>query len=160
MAKLIWLSATVPHPQVHNGFNAVTVSGRLCELTLTKPAIRSLGNRLPNSFSTAVAFGTQHGCWASIEIRLAVTLKKSSDVVKVNPAYVGKGLTISLKVDEVWSFTRAKKYPRWLWWAEDAVTGEVVAFVFGRRTHRTFEQLLQVLTAAQIGVKRWFTDSW
>ena len=60
----------------------------------------------------------------------------------------------------MWSFTRAKKYPRWLWWAEDVVTGEVVAFVFGRRTHHTFEQLLQVLSAAQIRVQRWFTDSW
>ncbi|WP_262483013.1 IS1 family transposase, partial [Arsenicibacter rosenii] len=65
---------------------------------------------------------------------------------------------MSLKADEMWSFTGAKKYPRWLWWAEDAVTGEVVAFVFGRRSHRPFEQLLQVLAGAQIRVERWFTD--
>ena len=43
---------------------------------------------------------------------------------------------------------------------EDAVSGEVVAFVFGRRTHATFRRLLALLKAAQIQVSGWITDAW
>ncbi|WP_445265902.1 IS1 family transposase [Spirosoma sp. SC4-14] len=36
---------------------------------------------------------------------------------------------------------------RWLWWVEDAVTGEIIAFVFGRRIFQTFRHLLHLLEA-------------
>ena len=45
-------------------------------------------------------------------------------------------------------------------WVEDAMTGEVVAFVFGRRTHQTFRQLMILLEKAKIQVVKWITDSW
>lgn len=60
----------------------------------------------------------------------------------------------------MWSFLGSKQRPRWLWWVEDASTGEVVAFVFGRRTHATFSRLLALLQAAQIQVSGWITDAW
>jgi insertion element IS1 protein InsB len=53
-----------------------------------------------------------------------------------------------------------KRNRRWLWWAEDHDTGQVVAFVFGRRTNSTFRRLLRLLTNAGIAVSRWFTDYW
>lgn len=99
-------------------------------------------------------------CWASIEIRSAVILKKSSEVLPVNPNYVGKDLILSLKVDESWSFVGSKQGQRWLWWVEEAKTGEVVAFVFGRRTHQTFRALLALLEESRIRVSRWITDAW
>ena len=43
---------------------------------------------------------------------------------------------------------------------EDAVTGEIIAFVFGRRTNQTFRHLLHLLEEAKIEVIRWITDSW
>ena len=67
---------------------------------------------------------------------------------------------MSLKVDEMWSYVGKKKQPRWLWWVEDAVTGEIIAFVFGRRTNQTFRHLLHLLEEAKIEVIRWITDSW
>ena len=60
----------------------------------------------------------------------------------------------------MWSYVGNKKQPRWLWWVEDAVTGEVVAFVFGRRTHQTFRRLMSLLEQSQIQIVRWLTDSW
>jgi insertion element IS1 protein InsB len=54
----------------------------------------------------------------------------------------------------------SKQQPRWLWWVEDAINGEVVTFVFGRRTHATFRWLLALLEAAQIQVSGWITDAW
>ncbi|HLL95758.1 MAG TPA: IS1 family transposase [Spirosoma sp.] len=80
--------------------------------------------------------------------------------MQVNPKYAHKGITIRLKVDEMWSFVGSKQRPRWLWWVEDHDTGEVVAFVFGRRTHATFRRLLALLKAAQIQVSGWITDAW
>ncbi|CAN5361757.1 hypothetical protein BH09BAC4_BH09BAC4_09850 [soil metagenome] len=67
---------------------------------------------------------------------------------------------MSLKVDEMWAYVSKKLQPRWLWWVEDAVTGEVIAFVFGRRTHQTFRQLMKLLEQANIEVIRWITDAW
>jgi len=61
---------------------------------------------------------------------------------------------------ELWSFVRRKKGQRWRWWVEDAATGRILAFVFGRRTHATFRRLLAVLNTAGWQVERWFTDAW
>jgi len=95
----------------------------------------------------------------------ALSLKKSNQVIHVNPLYVDRGLKMSLKVDEMCraagrSYVGKKKQPRWLWRVEDAVTGEIIAFVFGRRTHQTFRHLLSLLEQAKIEVIRWITDSW
>lgn len=60
----------------------------------------------------------------------------------------------------MWSYVGAKRQQRWLWWVEDAVTGQVVAYVFGRRTHATFRQLLDALRQAGLRAKRWITDAW
>ena len=98
--------------------------------------------------------------WRLIGTQLVVRLKKSSQIVVVNPIYAGKQISISLKVDESWSYVGSKKHQRWLWWVEEALTGEVVAFVFGRRTHKTFQRLLTVLEEAQIQVAQWITDAW
>ena len=87
-------------------------------------------------------------------------LKKSRHVLNVHPEYNHKSLTLILKVDEMWSFVQAKKHPRWLWWVEEAMSGEVVAFVFGRRTHATFRRLISLLDSAQIRVNKWITDAW
>ena len=45
-------------------------------------------------------------------------------------------------------------------WVEDHDTGEVVAFLFGRRTNASFRRLLVLLAQAGIEVSRWFTDYW
>ena len=60
----------------------------------------------------------------------------------------------------MWSFVRCKKVQRWLWWVEEAATGRVLAFIFGRRTHTTFRRLLAVLAQAGWTVELWFTDAW
>ena len=67
---------------------------------------------------------------------------------------------LRLEADEQWSFVQRKKNQRWLWWVEDFDSGQVVAFVFGRRTHQTFQRLRNLLKEHQIRVKKWFTDDW
>lgn len=80
----------------------------------------------------------------------------------MNPAYqlTEANLRIRLEADEQWSYVQNKGNQRWLWWVEDHDTGQVVAFLFGRRTNQSFRRLLDLLTQAGIQVSRWFTDFW
>lgn len=67
---------------------------------------------------------------------------------------------LRLCTDEMWSFVGGKQHPRWLWWVEEADSGRVLAFVFGRRTHATFRRLRQLLARLGTAVAHWFTDAW
>ena len=92
-------------------------------------------------------------------------LKKKIECINeqppVNPNYcAGHTPDLKLYADEMWSYVGAKKQQRWLWWVEDAASGEVVAFVFGRRTNDTFQRLLQALKQADLQAVKWITDAW
>jgi insertion element IS1 protein InsB len=62
------------------------------------------------------------------------------------------------EVDEMWSFVGKKKEPRWLWHAIDHYTGQVLAYVFGRRKDEVFLQLKALLEP--FGITRDYTDHW
>ena len=42
------------------------------------------------------------------------------------------------ELDEMWSYVGKKSHPRWLWHAIDRQTGQVLAYVFGRRKDQVF----------------------
>ena len=62
------------------------------------------------------------------------------------------------EADEMWSYVKKKKEPRWLWHAIDHGTGKVLAYVFGRRQDEVFLQLKTLLLP--FGIRRFFTDCW
>jgi transposase-like protein len=39
---------------------------------------------------------------------------------------------LEAEVDEMWSFVRSKEQQRWLWWAIDHATGQVLAYVLAQ----------------------------
>src|SRR6266567_4089221 len=57
-----------------------------------------------------------------------------------------------------WSYVRSKANPRWLWHAIDHHTGQVLAYVFGRRQDTVFLALKALLEP--FGITRYFTDGW
>lgn len=61
-------------------------------------------------------------------------------------------------LDEMWSFVGKKTNPRWLWHAIDRNTGQVLAYVFGRRSDEVFLQLKVLLEP--FGIKKYCTDGW
>ena len=65
---------------------------------------------------------------------------------------------LSSELDEMWSYVRSKAHPRWLWHAIDHHTGQVLAYVFGRRQDRVFLELKALLEP--FGITRYFTDGW
>ena len=64
----------------------------------------------------------------------------------------------NLNVLEMWSYVGKKTNPRWLWHAIDRKTGQVLAYVFGRRKDEVFLQLKTLLEP--FGVKRYCPDGW
>jgi insertion element IS1 protein InsB len=66
------------------------------------------------------------------------------------------GLTSEL--DEMWSDVRSKANPRWLWHAMDHHSGQVFAYVFGRRQDTVFLHLQTLLEP--FGMTRYDTDGW
>jgi insertion element IS1 protein InsB len=78
------------------------------------------------------------------------------DIVRVeDPEEAGVGES---ELDEMWSYVGKKSNPRWLWHAIDRKTGQVLAYVFGRRKDEVFLQLKKLL--APFGIKRYCTDGW
>jgi insertion element IS1 protein InsB len=78
------------------------------------------------------------------------------DIVRVEEPK-GSGVEES-ELDEMWSYVSSKKNPRWLWHAIDRSTGQVLAYVFGRRKDEVFLQLKKLLEP--FGIKRYCTDGW
>ena len=62
------------------------------------------------------------------------------------------------EVDEMWSFVGRKKDQRWLWHAIDHRSGQVLAYVFGRRQDEVFLKLKGLLEP--FGITRYYTDYW
>src|SRR5229473_715830 len=62
------------------------------------------------------------------------------------------------EVDEMWSFVGKKGKQRWLWHAIDHHTGQVLAYVFGRRKDAVFLQLKALLEP--FGLTQFYTDYW
>src|SRR5216684_323193 len=67
-----------------------------------------------------------------------------------------RGLTSEL--DEMWSYVGKKDKPRWLWHAIDHHSGQVLAYVFGRRKDEVFLKLKALLEP--FGITRYYTDHW
>ena len=62
------------------------------------------------------------------------------------------------EADEFWSYVGSKDNQRWTWYAMDKASGVILAWVNGKRTDRSLEKLLDLLSGTPIG--RWFTDDW
>ncbi len=60
------------------------------------------------------------------------------------------------ELDEMWSYVGKKSNPRWLWHAIDRHSGQVLAYVFGRRKDEVFLKLKKLLEP--FGIKRYCTD--
>ena len=78
------------------------------------------------------------------------------EIWRADELEVCRGLRSEL--DEMWSFVQAKAHPRWLWHAIDHHTGQVLAYVFGRRKDAGFLKLQQLLEP--FGITKFYTDGW
>jgi hypothetical protein len=109
----------------------------------------------------AVASGVLHGCWRLAQLPLLTSLKKESTLISVNQRLLEQLSPSNVEVvicradaaemDEMWSYVKRKREPRWLWHAIDHRRGKVLAYVFGRRQAEVFLKLQALLLK---------TDTW
>ena len=74
---------------------------------------------------------------------------------KTNPICID---IIKVEVDELWSFVKNKRNQRWLWYAINHDTGEILAYTFGKRKDTVFLKLKKQLEAFQI--ETYYSDNW
>jgi IS1 family transposase len=65
-----------------------------------------------------------------------------------------------LEVDEFWTYVGHKKNKVWLIYAYHRVTGEIVAFVWGKRNYKTAKKLRDKLKSMEIGYDAVYSDQW
>ena len=74
---------------------------------------------------------------------------------KTNPICID---IIKVEVDELWSFVKNKRNQRWLWYAINHDTREILAYTFGKRKDTVFLKLKKLLEAFQI--ETYYSDNW
>jgi IS1 family transposase/transposase-like protein len=92
--------------------------------------------------------------------------KRAKEVKDVNPRFIGKELEVEIvlhrdlqaELDEQWSYVKNKNNQRWLWYAIEKKSGDVLAFVFGKRTDDVCAKLMHKLSV--FNIKKYFTDGW
>jgi insertion element IS1 protein InsB len=65
---------------------------------------------------------------------------------------------LEAEVDEMWSFVQSKDQQRWLWWAIDHETGNVLAYVLATHEDEAFIQLKALLEP--FGIMQFYSDAW
>jgi len=65
---------------------------------------------------------------------------------------------VEAEVDEMWSFVQSKQQQRWLWWALDHSTGQVLAYVLATHEDEAFLQLKALLEP--FGIMHFYSDGW
>jgi IS1 family transposase len=65
-----------------------------------------------------------------------------------------------LEVDEFWTYVGEKKHKVRLLYAYHRATGEIVAFVWGKRNAKTAKNLRRELLSLGIGFDTVYTDNW
>ncbi len=80
------------------------------------------------------------------------------DIIKIYENHNISDEQAEVEVDEMWSYVGSKANQRWLWHAIDRATGEVLAYVLGRRKDEVFLKLKGLLEP--FGITRFYTDGW
>lgn len=65
---------------------------------------------------------------------------------------------VEAELDEMWSFVQSKDQQRWLWWAIDHRTGQVLAYVLANHKDRAFVELKALLEP--FGIMQFYSDGW
>ena len=83
------------------------------------------------------------------------TLVNSNHILKPKQSHYD-----SLEVDEFWTYVGNKKNKQWLIYAYHRASGEIVAFVWGKRNLKTAKRLRSELAALGVSFDTVFSDSW
>ncbi len=82
-------------------------------------------------------------------------LTRSNKIIKPK-----QSLYEELEIDEFWTYVGNKKRKVWLIYAYHRTTGEIVAWVWGRRNYKTAKKLREKILKLKITYNTIYTDDW
>jgi IS1 family transposase/transposase-like protein len=119
------------------------------------------------------------GCHSELNQKILLMLVRGlgiRDIAEIEKASIGKVLSVlvcsnhrikpkqkhydSLEVDEFWTYVGDKRHKVWLIYAYHRATGEIVAYVWGKRNLKTAKRLRENLKTLDVRFDRVCTDSW
>jgi IS1 family transposase/transposase-like protein len=139
------------------------VKQQIVEMTLNSSPIRDIARVLKVGAPTVIReLKTKKPYLKSVNQKALENLRLEQvevEIYKVKEAEAVEEAGVEeSELDEMWSFVESKKNPRWLWHAIDCTTGQVLAYVFGRRKDEVFRALKKLLEP--FGIKKYCTDGW
>lgn len=141
------------------------VKHQIVEMSLNGSGVRDIARVLHVSPSTVIReLKKKKPYLQAVNQKLLETLPAEHIEVEIHKAEDGEGEKKSeggieaSELDEMWSFVSSKKNPRWLWHGIDRNTGQVLAYVFGRRKDEVFLKLKELLEP--FGIQKYCTDGW
>ena len=109
-------------------------------------------------------------------VRMLVRGVGIRDIAEIEQVSIGKVLSVlvrserpvrpkhkhyqSIEVDEFWTYVGTKKNKVWLIYAYDRGSGEIVAYVWGKRNLRTVKALRKKLAGFEVTFETVYTDDW
>ncbi len=136
----------------HDKGRLPAVKQQIVDMTLNGSGVRDIGRVLGVSAATVIdVLKKKEPDFVPVNARLLRSLDPEQVEVIIRKVE-------DAEIDEMWSFVGKKRQQRWLWHAIDHHTGQVLAYVFGRREDKVFLQLQALL--APFGITRFHTDGW
>jgi len=90
-----------------------------------------------------------------VNATLLATLEPTQTIVRL---CLAEDREVEAEVDEMWSFVQSKSQQRWLWWAIDHRTGQVLAYVLSDHKDKAFLKLKELLEP--FGIMQFYSDGW
>ena len=91
----------------------------------------------------------------AVNERLLAELEPTQTIVRL---CLGEDPDLESEVDEMWSFVQSKAQQRWLWWAIDHATGNVLAYILAEHKDDAFVALKALLEP--FGIMQFYSDGW
>lgn len=129
------------------------IKSQVVDMALNASGIRDTSRVLDISPPTVIKILREKGKdLDSVNYKALSSIKKTDDIQVVIRQ------CDEAEMDEMWSYVGDKSNQHWLWHAIDHNTGEILAYVFGRRKDEVFLQLQELLKP--FGINRFYTDDW
>lgn len=131
----------------------------MIEMSLNGSGIRDVARVLRVSPSTVIREIKKGPPLQQVNHKLLETLHpKQVEVEVILVTEIEDQVIEEAELDEMWSFIGRKRNQRWLWHALDRRSGQVLAYVFGRRKDEVFLELKQLLEGFEI--QKFCSDGW
>lgn len=115
---------------------------QISDMAINASGIRDTARVLGMSTTTVMETLKKSPASTTVNEAVLVALESSPTIVRL---CLADEPDLEAEVDEMWSFVQSKEPQRWLWWAIDHATGQVLAYVLAEHKDEAFLALKALL---------------